>query len=152
MTENSDNWQDYPYLIDWVAQMNAWAEKYQIYELIPADNSGEDPSGRIRRFRDPEFKNTIDGSFVWTVVDEGGQKYLYSGDVWHSGVVGWYVGKVSHSNETLGFDAGKLACSKCQGQSFFEEDEGDEVDCDQCEAGETSVWIDLEDTDFRLLG
>ena len=74
MTANSERWQDYPYLVEWVAQMNQWAAKYKIYEFVPADNSGEDPSGRIRRFRDPEFEHTIDGSFVWTVVDEGSEK------------------------------------------------------------------------------
>jgi hypothetical protein len=150
MNKNSERWQDYPYLVEWVAQMNEWAAKYQIYEFLEADDSGEDPSGRIRRFRDPEFKHSIDGSFVWTVVDEGSEKYIYSGDFWHSSVVGWYVGKVSHNNEKIGLDAGKLACSKCQGESFYEDSEGEEVDCDQCEAGETSVWFDLTDTDFRL--
>lgn len=150
MAFNSENWKDYPYLVEWVDQMNAWAEKYQIYEFIQADNSGEDPSGRIRRFRSPEFKNTLDGEFVWSVVDGGGVAYVQSGDVWHSDTVGWYVGRVSHGNEPLAYDVGKLACIKCQGESFYVDPEGEEVDCDLCEAGETSVWFDLTDTDFRL--
>jgi hypothetical protein len=46
MNKNSERWQDYPYLVEWVAQMNEWAAKYQIYECLEADDSGEDPSGR----------------------------------------------------------------------------------------------------------
>ena len=152
MTDNSDNWEDYPYLIDWVAQMNAWAEKYQIYQFVSAEHSPEDSSRRNVGFKSPDPKNPVDESFIWTVVDEVSEKYIRSGDFQHSSAVGWYLGKVSHKNETIFLDAGKLACSKCQGQSFFEEDEGDQVDCDQCEAGETSVWIDLTDTHFRLPG
>jgi hypothetical protein len=28
MSENSERWQDYPYLVEWVAELNAWAAKY----------------------------------------------------------------------------------------------------------------------------
>jgi len=24
MSENSERWQDYPYLVEWVAELNAW--------------------------------------------------------------------------------------------------------------------------------
>ena len=54
MSQNSEHWQDYPYLVEWVAELNAWAVKYQIYEFIPSDENQEDPSGRIPSVVDPE--------------------------------------------------------------------------------------------------
>lgn len=40
MTKNSGNWQDYPYLVEWVDSVNQWAKKYEIYEFIRSDDQG----------------------------------------------------------------------------------------------------------------
>jgi hypothetical protein len=47
VSENSERWQDYPYLVEWVAELKTWAAKYEIYEFIPSDENQEDPTGRI---------------------------------------------------------------------------------------------------------
>ena len=147
---NSENWKDYPYLVEWVEQMNAWAAKYQIYEFIEVDVNGHDSSGRIRLSSDQDVSGEVDEQFVWSLVDSVSEKYVISGDFPHSDLRGWYVGRVSHGNEKLTHDAGRFACLKCEGKSYFLDSEDEAVDCDLCMAGETSLWVDLNVTDFHL--
>jgi hypothetical protein len=49
MTGNPEDWQNYPYLVAWVNSANKWAEDYEIYEFMPADDKGLDPSGRFSK-------------------------------------------------------------------------------------------------------
>jgi len=148
MSENSERWQDYPYLDEWVAELNAWAAKYQIYEFIPSDENQEDPSGRIPSVVDP---GTISREFIWTLktVNEG-EVFIESefldwleDDAW---IRGWYVGRVSHENEPVIIEAGKDSCSQCLGTSEFENPEGEMEYCSH----EYGAWIDIMDTDFRV--
>ena len=97
MSENSERWQDYPYLVKWVAELNAWAAKYQIYEYIPSDKNQEDPTGRIPSVVSPEKPGSISKEFIWTLKSvNGGEVYIesefldwFEGDAW---IRGWYVG------------------------------------------------------------
>lgn len=157
LDENSENWQDYPHLVEWVDQMKKWAADYQIYEFIGADEDGQDPSGRIPvefSYQRDENAGRLERHFIWTLEDNGASDGRIITSEFSSGMsrynFGWYVGRVPHENGRLIFDAGKLACNKCEGQGFLEDSEGDEVDCELCEGGETSLYFRLEDTDFRV--
>ena len=154
MNHNSENWQDYPYLVEWVEQMKKWVAHYQIHEFIPADDAGLDPSGRVpnNQLTKAENEGTLETRFIWTLEDNGGSDGRHITSEFASGlwlVRGWYLGRVPHDNERVLYAAGKLACKKCQGQGWLEDSEGDEVDCDLCEGGETSAYIELEETNFR---
>jgi hypothetical protein len=59
---------------------------------------------------------------------------------------GWYVGRVSHENQSISIQAGQDACSQCQGTSEFENSEGVLEYCSH----EDGTWIDIMDTDFRV--
>jgi hypothetical protein len=156
MDQNSGNWQDYPYLVEWVDQMKKWAAEYQIHEFIPADEAGLDPSGRVpnNQLTKAENEGRLDTRVIWTLEDNGASDGRIITSEFSSGMsrynFGWYVGRVAHENGRLIFDAGKLACNECEGQGFLEDSEGDEVDCELCEGGETSLYFRLEDTDFRV--
>ena len=79
MSENSERWQDYPYLVEWVAELNAWAAKYQIYEFIPSDENQEDPTGRIPSVANPVNLGTISKEFIWTLKTvNGGEVFIES--------------------------------------------------------------------------
>ena len=151
MSENSERWQDYPYLVEWVAELNAWAAKYQIYEFIPSDENQEDPTGRIPSVVNPEKLGTISKEFIWTLKNvNGGEVFIeseflewFEGDAW---IRGWYVGRVSHENEGISIEAGKDACFQCQGTSEFENPEGEMEYCSH----DDGTWIDITDTDFRV--
>ncbi len=163
MEENSDNWRDYPYVVEWVEQMKQWARDYQIYEFIPADDNGLDRSGRIpnSHVTPAENEGKLEERFIWTLEDNGGSDGRWITSEFSSGFGlnrGWYVGRVPHENERQRYAGGKLACKKCEGQGFFEDSEAktleaalaSAVDCDLCEGGETSLYIALEDTDFSI--
>ena len=151
MSKNSERWQDYPYLVEWVAELNAWAAKYQIYEFIPSDENQEDPSGRIPSVVDPEKLGTVSKKYIWTLKTvNGGEVFIeseflewFEGDAW---IRGWYVGRVSHENEGISIEAGKDACSRCQGTLEFENPEGELESCSH----DDGTWIDIMDTDFRV--
>jgi hypothetical protein len=155
LVSNSENWQDYPYLVEWVARMNEWVGEYQIYEFIPADETGQDPSGRVPNslVTSHENQGKIEERFIWTLEDNGNPDGRlitteFSTGIWR--VRGWYLGRIPHEGLEFSYEAGKLACNQCEGQGFFENAEGDEVDCELCESGETSKFFELEDTSFRI--
>ena len=153
MKEMSGDWRDYPYLVEWVAEMNQWARDYQIYEFIPADDDGQDPTGRTPDGRLPESENEgkIERRFIWTVTDNGSEAVIssrFSNGTWQNR--GWYLGRVPHESEQLFYDEAKYACAKCEGTGFWNDSEAYETDCEVCFEG-NSVFIDLESTDFHLV-
>lgn len=151
MNENPEQWKDFPNVVEWVSQMKAWAEKYQIYEFIKADASGQDPSGRIRSLSLPE-DSSFDESLVWTVFDSSSEVVITSefstGMGSSSGAIGWYLGREPHSSEKEIYDYLKRACNLCSGESIFTDSDGEEQECENCLEASTSVWLD--ETDFRL--
>jgi hypothetical protein len=57
MTENPKDWQNYPYLVEWVDSVNKWAKDFEICEFMPADDQG--PKGilyfKIGSLLDPDL-------------------------------------------------------------------------------------------------
>ena len=56
------------------------------------------------------------------------------------------MGRVSHENEGISIEAGKDACSQCQGTLEFENPKGEMEYCSH----DDGTWIDIMDTDFRV--
>ncbi len=149
----SEDWKKYPHIVAWVDDMNKWADSYQIYEFIQADENGHDPTGRIESGLRDSPVATIEHSFVWTELLTSSEvitSEFHSGDWGSGGVNGWYLGRVSHENKNIVLDAGKFACSVCQGAVSYEDEDGEEADCDVCMEGDPE-FIRLSDTGFRLL-
>ena len=141
--------EDYPYLVEWVDQMNKWASDYEIYEFIQADEVGEDPTGRLPAFNG--MSAGIDIDLIWTVISHSGEEVVSSGYEWGAGsfvVKGWYLGKVSHERKRLVLDHLKVVCSFCQGKIYFLDANDEEQECDRCTEEEVYIW--LSDTDFKL--
>ena len=138
MTENSQNWQDHPYLVDWVDSVNTWAKHYEIYEFISSDDQGYDQSGRFARNRDESLvQGHPGGSLVWSVVDDSSEINVLSrfsigaGSSWAT--LGWYVGRIPHNDEISGFDFLKKVCSTCEGNNgYFDSELGEDVECLPC--------------------
>jgi hypothetical protein len=151
VSENSERWQDYPYLVEWVAELKTWAAKYEIYEFIPSDENQEDPTGRIPSVVNAEELGTISKEFIWTLKSvNGGEVYIeseflewFEDDAW---IRGWYVGRVSHEDKDISIEAGKDLCWLCQGTSEFENPEGEMEYCSH----DDGIWIDIMDTDFKV--
>lgn len=155
METNPEDWREYPYLVAWVEEMNRWATDNKIYEFVPADEDGLDPTGRIpnSRLTEAENEGTLDERFIWTFEDSGGSDGRLITTDFSSGqwmVRGWYLAEIPHDGERVVYPAGKLACLKCEGESLFETPDGEFVECDLCEAGETSVFVELEETSFTF--
>jgi hypothetical protein len=147
MTENSQNWQDYPYLVDWVDSVNQWAKQYEIFEFIRSDDQGYDQSGRFAKNRDESLvQGDPQGSLVWTVLDSSSEINVLSkfsigaGSSWAT--LGWYLGRIPHNNQMAGFDFLKKVCSNCQGNGgYFDPEVGDDVECLPCL--DSPVYVDL---------
>jgi hypothetical protein len=156
MSVNSENWQDYPYLVEWVESANKWAKQCEIYEFMPADDQGLDPSGQFSQADGypglPKFTTQStggyggDGSLVWTFYD-GSERSILSeffigaGSSWAT--IGWYLGRIPHTDKVEGFEQQKKVCSICEDQGgYFVSDSEDEVECLACL--ESPVWINLE--------
>lgn len=140
---------DYPYLVEWVSQMNNWASAYEIYEFIQANEVGEDPTARLPAFNGLSLG--IDTNFIWTVSSSSGEEVVSSGYEWGVGssvVKGWYLGKVSHEGKTIVLDHLKVVCALCQGKLYFLDANNDEQECEKCLQEEVYIW--LSDTDFKL--
>lgn len=137
------SWQSFPHIVRWVSEMQTWANDFGIYEYIDADEGGADPTGKL---------DQADPNTIWTELllsDELIVSGYRTGDWGSGGVVGWYVGEVSHGGTELNFDAGKFACSVCEGRLTFKTASGEELDCEPCAIGD-SQFIRLSDTDFSL--
>jgi hypothetical protein len=147
MTENSENWKDHPYLVDWVDSVNQWAKKYEIYEYIRSDDQGYDQSGRFAKNLDESLvQGDPHGSLVWTVLDSSSEISVLSkfsigaGSSWAT--LGWYLGRIPHNDEKVVFDFLKKVCSKCQGNGgYFDPEVGDDVECLPCV--DSPVYVDL---------
>jgi hypothetical protein len=149
---SSKSWREYPHIVTWVSEMNDWAQKYEIYEFIPADTDGYDPSGKLESGPSDNLADRIDLGLVWTELLESEELIISeykSGDWGSGGVYGWYIGRVSHQHQEITFAAGKFACSICEGLVNYETEDGEEADCEQCEM-EDPALIRLSDTDFKL--
>ncbi len=151
MSEQNEVWRQHHYLVEWVDEMNSGARKYQIYEFVKADESGEDPTGRI-----PSSSLPADYPFeteaVWTVFDSSSEIVVTTefstGMGSSAGVIGWFLGRVPHNDERIILDYMRLACEVCEGQIYYADDQGDELECERCLDQPMSVW--LEETDFQL--
>lgn len=152
MAENNKTWKDIQYLVDWVDSMNQWVEDFQIYEFIKADNNGEDPSGRI-----PSLQTVgelpIDTTVVWSVFDSTSEVVItseyFTGAGASSGTLGWFLGRVPHGDKRIVLDYLKTVCELCEGEGWFENEEGEEEECEDCLVNPKGLW--LEETDFKLL-
>lgn len=156
MDEQSENWEDYPYAVEWVERMNQWALEYQVGEFIPADDDGQDPSGRVPNFLAAADENhgKLERSHLWTLEDTGDSEGRRITSEFSSGdwrVRGWYLAGVPYVGDEISLPAGLLLCSQCRGERVFEDSEGEEVDCDLCWDGVT-LFVELEETDFSLFG
>ncbi len=132
--------------------MKKWAEQFEIYEFIQADENGYDTTGRIEGGVGGAPEGKIDTAFVWTELlssEEVITSVFHSGDWGSGGVYGWYVGRVSHENQNIVLDAGKFACSICQGMVSYEDEDGEEAECEVCMA-EDPEFIRLSDTGFHF--
>ena len=147
MTNSSENWQDYPYLVQWVDSVNNWAREYQIYEFVSADDQGYDPSGQLGKNLEESLRHGDPlRSFIWTIEDNPSdisvtsEFFIGMGSTWR--ILGWYFGRVSHNNKRAGFDFMKKVCSTCQGAGgFFDPDRNEEVECLPCV--DSPVYVDL---------
>jgi hypothetical protein len=156
MAENSENWQEYPYLVKWVDSVNKWARDYEIYEFIKSDDQGYDQSGRFAKNRDESLvQGNPLGSVVWTVLDTSSEINVRSefsigaGSSWAT--LGWYLGRVSHGDEKTGFDFLKKICSKCEGAGgYFDSTVADDVECLPCV--DNPIYIDLIHKDSDASG
>jgi hypothetical protein len=147
MSVNSENWQDYPYLVEWVDSVNKWAQEYEIYEFVKADDQGYDLTGQLGKNLEesPRHDDPL-LSFVWTVGDNPSEIYVTSefgigaGSTWRT--LGWYLGRVPHNNKRAGFDFLKKVCSTCQGTGgFLDLETNEEVECLPCV--DSAVQVDL---------
>lgn len=145
---NSENWQNYPYVVEWVEAMKHWAVEYEIYEFIPAVD-GYDPSGRIPSDPYEPETGTIPIGQIWTEIDsdEAITSEFMVGDWGSGGVVGWYVGRVSHEGKPFSLVSGYRICLVCKGTKTFEDESGEELECDDCYSGGTE-WVWINSTDF----
>ena len=147
MAENSENWQEHPYLVKWVDSVNKWAKDYEIYEFISSDEQGYDQSGRFAKNRDEALeKGDSKDSLVWTLVDSSSEINVLSkfsigaGSSWAT--LGWFLGRIPHSQEKIGFDFLKKICSKCEGAGgYFDSELADDVECLPCV--DNPIYIDL---------
>ena len=157
MSVNSENWQDYPYLVEWVESANKWANEYQIYEFMPADDQGLDPSGQLSQPDGypalPKFTTQSsggyggEGSLIWTLYDSSSERTILSefsmgaGSSWAT--LGWYLGRRPHTEKREGVDYQNIVCNTCEGQgSYFVPGSDDELECSVCE--ESPVYVELE--------
>lgn len=154
MTKSSENWQDYPYLVEWVESANNWARECEIYEFMPADEEGLDPSGQFSRDDGypglPKFTTQStggyggEGSLIWTFGDGSERSILskfYIGAASSWATFGWYLGRIPHTDKVEGFEQQIKVCSNCEYQgSYFDGDT--EVECLACL--ESPIWINLE--------
>ena len=155
MTGNPEDWQNYPYLVEWVESANRWAREYEIYEFMPADDQGLDPSGQfsptdyypmVPKFTTQQTGRFDDeGSLVWTLVDSD-ERYVQSD--FHIGgddTIGWFLGRIPHYGKTFPVRYLNEVCITCEGQgSYFVPGSDEEVGCLVCE--EDRVLVELEHT------
>lgn len=156
MTQSPEDWQNYPYLVEWVESANKWAREYEIYEFMPADDQGLDPSGQFSEARFypmlPKFTTQQtgrwfddEGSLVWTLVDSD-ERYVQSD--FHIGgdyTIGWFLGRIPHYGKTFPVQYLNEVCITCEGQgSYFAPGSDEEVDCLDCEDG--PAYVELEHT------
>lgn len=149
MTNKSTGWRDYGHIVKWVEEVQQWAHDFQVYEYIAADEQGLDPSKRVHGSSHElvEMENLI-----WTLADNGEERYITSEVMLgHFSILGWYIARVAYSGEKMVHDAGLYACNACEGEGIWRDADGEEIHCEECESGETSVWIDLEDTSFQVV-
>lgn len=147
MTKSSENWQDYPYLVEWVDSVNNWAKQYEIYEFIRSDDQGYDQSGRFAKNLDESLvQGDPKGSLVWTVLDSSSEINVLSkfwigaGSSWAT--LGWYIGRIPHNDAKAGIDFLKKVCSTCEGNNgYFDSELGDDVECLPCV--DSPVYVDL---------
>ena len=147
MTENSEDWQDYPYLVEWVESVNQWAKQYEIHEFISSDDQGYDQSGRFAKNREEALEQGDSrGSLVWTVLDSSSEISVLSkfsigaGSSWAT--LGWYLGRIPHNDDKAGFDFLKKVCSNCEGNNgYFDSELGEDVECLPCV--DNPVYIEL---------
>lgn len=154
--DKDSKWESFPHIVEWVSQMNQWAKDFQIYEFVPADADGLDPSGRIPIDNVPDTgaQGSIEKQFIWTLTDPPGDATQWVSTFFmsaHWQVLGWYIGRVSHNDENINLMAGVYACNGCRGEGRWWDSEGDEVECEACDGGETSEWVQLKDTAFSLV-
>jgi hypothetical protein len=147
MTKSSENWQDHPYLVEWVDSVNKWAQEYEIYEFVRADDQGYDLSGQLGKNLEESIRHDDPLlSYIWTVEDNPSdicvtsEFFIGGGSTWR--ILGWYFGRVPHNNKRAGFDFLKKVCSTCQGAGrFFDPNINEEVDCLPCV--DSPVQVDL---------
>ena len=129
MTDYPENWQNYPYLVEWVESANKWAREYEIYEFMPADDQGLDPSGQfsptdyypmLPKFTTQQtgrFDN--EGSLVWTLVDSD-ERYVQSDfRIGGDDTIGWFLGRIPHYGRTFPVRYLNEVCITCEGQGSF---------------------------------
>lgn len=160
MTQSPEDWQNYPYLVEWVDSVNKWAEDYEIYEFMPADNQGLDPSGQFSEADYypmlPKFTTESTGGFggegskVWTLHDAADRLILPdfligAASSWCT--IGWYLGRIPHGEKGEVLNYMNEVCPTCEGQgSYFVPGSDDEVEC-YC-AGDP-VFVELEHTSSK---
>ena len=161
MTDNPEDWQNYPYLVEWVESANKWARDYEIYEFMPADDQGLDPSGRFSKEDGypglPEFTTQStggygsEGSKVWTLHDGTDRLVLpdfLMGASSSRCTIGWYLGRIPHGEKAEVLEYMNEVCITCEGQgSYIVAGSDEEVDCLVCEDG--PIYVELEHTSSK---
>ena len=138
------NWQDYPHIVALVGELQKWKEDFQITEYIEANESGYDQTGRIKGASD-QTTSEIAEDYCWTHFSSDGEWIeagVKTGDWGSGGVYGWFIGKVPRNGQQKTLQTHAFACSICQGNYTYEDEDGEELDCEAC-SEEDAEFINL---------
>ena len=87
-----------------------------------------------------------EGSLIWTLHDSSSEKTILSeffigaGSMW--GTLGWYLGRIPHTDKREGLDHLMMVCATCEGQGvYFDSEVDDEEECTSCL--ENPVYVEL---------
>lgn len=154
MTNKSTDWRDYEHIVKWVEEVQQWAQDFQVHEWIASDEQGLDPSKRVPGSRVDEL-GEIEENLIWTLWDTfQGRDSRYITSEFESGnpqIFGWYIARVPYSGNEVIHNAGMYACNTCEGEGIWFDADFEEIHCEECEGGETSEWIDLQETSFQVV-
>lgn len=140
----NENWKKYPHIVVLVEALQKWKSDFQIAEYVEANESGYDDSGRIQGASDQQGFEIAD-EYCWTHFDSDGDWIgpgVKTGDWGSGGVHGWFIGKVPRGPKENMLQTSAFACSVCQGRYFFEDEDGEEQECESCSV-EDAEFLDL---------
>lgn len=134
----SEDWKAYPHIVELVSALQRWKSEFQIIEYVEASPSGYDDLGRIQGASDQSTFEVAD-DYCWTHYMSDGdwiEPGVRTGDWGSGGVNGWFIGKVPIGEVSPGrqmiLQAHAFACSVCKGSYTYEDENGEEQDCEAC--------------------